>query len=220
MTEQDAQRCTGRLTMPGNWPGLQGVKTTTMRTIKLQMQISLDGYVCGPNGEMDWMSWDWGDDIKRYVQELTAPADTILLGRKLAEGFIPHWKANVDNPATADDFGRKMTETPKIVFSRSLPASPWDNVTLAGEDLPGTIARLKQLPGGDVLVYGGASLAAALIGEGLIDEYHLFVNPTAIGQGKSIFGQLKGNRKLSLAGSQSFANGITVLFYLSKPENQ
>ena len=61
-----------------------------MRKVKLQMQLSLDGYVAGVNGEMDWMSWNWDDELKKYVVELTEPVDCIILGRVLAQGFIPH----------------------------------------------------------------------------------------------------------------------------------
>ena len=72
-----------------------------MRKLKLQVQMSIDGFIAGPNGEMDWMNVNWGDDINNYVANITEPIDTIVLGRKLAEGFIPYWAgvaANPDNP--------------------------------------------------------------------------------------------------------------------------
>jgi len=62
----------------------------TIRKLKLQMQISVDGYVAGPNGEMDWMVWDWDDELKKYVEQLTVTIDTILLGRKMVDGFVSH----------------------------------------------------------------------------------------------------------------------------------
>ena len=64
-----------------------------MRKLKLQVQITLDGYISGLNGEADWMTFNWSDDIKKYVDEITQPVDLILLGRNLAAGFIPHWAA-------------------------------------------------------------------------------------------------------------------------------
>ena len=69
-----------------------------MRKVKLQMQVSLDGYVAGPNGEMDWMVWNWDDQLKDHVARLTESVDCIVLGRHLAEGFIPHWANAVANP--------------------------------------------------------------------------------------------------------------------------
>ena len=65
-----------------------------MRKLKLQVQMSIDGYIAGPKGEMDWMVWDWDDELKQYVKAITDPVNCIVLGRKLAQGFIPHWAAH------------------------------------------------------------------------------------------------------------------------------
>ena len=75
-----------------------------MRKLKLQVQISVDGFIAGPHGEMDWMTFDWDEAISQYVQAITDPVDCIVLGRKLAEGFIPHWAAvaaDADHPELA-----------------------------------------------------------------------------------------------------------------------
>ena len=179
-----------------------------MRKLKLQMQISIDGYIAGINGEMDWMARNWGDDIKAYVNELTAPVDLIIMGRKLAQGFIPHW-ASMLTPE-ADDFTRKMVETPKVVFTKTLSTSNWDYTTLANYDLKTEITMLKAKTGSDIIVYGGGSLAAALIEENLVDELNLFVNPTALGNGIKIF---IGKTPFKLVNSQSFECGIVALKY-------
>ena len=92
-----------------------------MRKLKLQVQITVNGFVAKPGGELDWMTWNWSDDIKAYVTDLTNSMDTIILGRKLAEGFIPYWadvKANADHPE--NEAGKIFTDTPKIVFSKTL----------------------------------------------------------------------------------------------------
>ena len=98
---------------------------TTPRRLKLQVQMSVDGYIAGPNGEMDWMVWDRDDKIKKYVDELTKPVDTILLGRKMTDGFISHW---TDASSKPDDeayaFAKKMVDTPKIVFSKTVICFP------------------------------------------------------------------------------------------------
>ena len=185
-----------------------------MRKLKLQMQVSVDGYVAGPGNEMDWMQWDWDEELKEYVQALTEPVDCILLGRKLAEGFVPAWTSQLDDPKTADDFSHKMVETPKIVFSRTLDQSPWANTTLAAkEDLKRFVSVLKEQPGGDIIVYGGVDFAADLIRNGLVDEYYLFINPAAIGKGRSIFQGFDTRIGFKLAEARSFSCGIAVLRY-------
>lgn len=159
-----------------------------MRKLKLQMQQTVDGIVGGPNGEMDWMKMDWNEDLKKYVSDLTDSIDCIVMGRKLAQGFIPYWAneaANTQSPQL--DFARKMNGTPKIVFSKTLEKSEWENAQVAKGNLTEEINKLKQGSGRDIIVYGGAGFVSSLIQEGLIDEFHLFVNPAAIGAGLAIF---------------------------------
>ena len=75
------------------------------------MQITVDGFVCGPNGELDWMEWNWSDDIKKYVADLTDSVDTILLGRKMTNGFINHWSKVVEDPKNPEyDAARKFID--------------------------------------------------------------------------------------------------------------
>lgn len=185
-----------------------------MRKLKLQMQMSLNGFVGGPNGELDWMTWDQSEDIKTYVTDLTNSMDTIILGRKLAEGFIPYWadvKANPDHPE--NEAGKTFTDTPKIVFSKTLKKSLWDNTTVVNGNLVEEVHKLKEQQGKDLIAYGGANFVSSLIKEVLIDEFHLFVNPTAIGKGKAIFADLNANQKLTLVNSIAFNCGINLLCY-------
>src|SRR5882762_6387423 len=105
-----------------------------MRKLKLQVQLSVDGFNAGPKGELDWMTWDWDDRLKKYVADLTAPIDCILLGRKMTDGFVGHWEnVKPDDPSYA--FARKMCDTPKIVFTKTLSESPWNNTKLAKGNL-------------------------------------------------------------------------------------
>ena len=184
----------------------------TLRKLKLQVQISVDGYIAGPNGEMDWMVWNWDDKIKKYVFELTEPVDTILLGRKMTDGFISHWSdvmSKPDDPSYA--FAKKMIETPKVVFTKTLNKSRWVNTDIATGDLTDEINKLKSQNGKDIIVYGGASFDSSLIKAGLIDEFHLFVNPAAIGNGLTIFKDLNEVQKFSLVKSIAFDCGIVLL---------
>lgn len=188
-----------------------------MRKLKLQVQMTVDGFIGGPNGEMDWLVMDWDDEIKQYVQALTDPVDTIVLGRKLAEGFIPHWAGVAASPENPEqEAGKKYSETPKVVFSRTLGQSQWENTRIAKSDLVQEITQLKAQNGSDIIAYGGASFVSALIKEGLIDEYYLFINPVAIGTGLPIFNELIAQQHLKLVHSRSFTCGIIVLHYQLK----
>lgn len=180
-----------------------------MRKLKLQVQISIDGFIGGSAGEMEWMEWNWGEDINNYVGNITENMDTIILGRKLAEGFIPYW----DNAAKGEEAvpgADKLSSTPKVVFSHTLTAHNWPNTTLATGDLTEEVNKLKAQEGGDIIAYGGAGFVSALIESGLIDDYFLLVNPTAIGKGLPIF---SGKTQLKLIEAKAFDCGIVALHY-------
>lgn len=185
-----------------------------MRKLKLQVQMTVDGFMAGVNGEMDWVTFDWDEGLKEFVTNLTEPIDTIVLGRKLAEGFIPHWAgvaADADNPEHSA--GVKFTETPKIVFSQTLEASTWDNTVLATGNLVDEINALKNQAGGDIIVYGGSEFVSSLIKRGLVDDLYLFINPVALGRGMTIFGGLDSKQAFTLEISKAFSCGIVLAHY-------
>jgi dihydrofolate reductase len=185
-----------------------------MRKLKLQVQMSVDGYVAGPNGELDWMTWNWDDKLKDFTSKLHEPVDTILLGRKMTDGFINYWSSVVENPDSPEyPFGKKMIDTPKVVFTKTLEKSEWPNTELAKGDLSNEVNRLKKKEGGDIIVYGGAGFVTSLIKAGLIDEYYLFINPTALGSGLTIFDGLEKKQDLTLEDSIRFDCGIVVQVY-------
>ena len=176
--------------------------------------MTVDGYIAGLNGEMDWMTFNWDNELNKYVNEITEPVDCIVLGRKLAQGFIPHWASK---PEGEDAWGiDKMNNTTKVVFTKTLGKSEWDNAVLAKGDLVDEIDKLKKQDGKDIIAYGGATFVSALIKKGLIDEFHLFINPTAIGNGMTIFKDLDSKQNLTLVKSTSFDCGIVVLNYEPK----
>ncbi|MEO5781896.1 MAG: dihydrofolate reductase family protein [Ginsengibacter sp.] len=192
-----------------------------MRKLKLQMQLTIDGFVGRPNGELDWMDFNWDDTLKDYVTALTDSVDTIVMGRNLATGFIPYWKNVASNPDDFQyDFGKKMTDKPKIVFTRTLETLDpivigWDNTKLGKGDLVKEITELKNQQGKDIVVYGGATFVSDLIKHNLVDEYHLFINPVVIGNGMTIFKDLP-MKKLELIKTTTSSNGIIILFYKPK----
>jgi len=193
-----------------------------MRTLKLQSQLSVDGFIAGPNGEMDWMVWNWDDQLNQFVDDLTQTVDCIIMGKAFAKGFIPHWQKVAKNPEDAAyEFGRKMENTQKVVFSKGetdekIDVSNWKNAELSHETLQTSVQALKNQDGGDIIVYGGSEFVSSLIKEGLIDTFHLFMNPTALGTGLPIFHQLEKRQDFSLESAQKFDCGIVVLTYLKK----
>ena len=188
-----------------------------MRKLKLQVQISVDGFVAGEKGEMDWMTWNWDDSIKTYVNELTDSVDTILLGRNMTDGFVKHWSGVATQPEDEGyTFANKMIDYKKYVFSNSLDKSIWKNTTLVKGNFIEEIKKIKEAAGKDIIVYGGASFVSSLVSARLIDEYYLFINPSAIGNGLSIFNKLDKKLELILKDSTKFGCGIVINKYVPK----
>jgi dihydrofolate reductase len=186
-----------------------------MRKLKLQVQISVDGFVGRPNGELDYMTWSWDDKIKNYVNELTDSCDTILLGRKMTDGFVSHWTRAVADPADQTyPFAKKMVDFPKVVFTKTIDKSKWANTVVANGDLSDEVNKLKNRSGKDIIVYGGAGFVSSLVSAGLIDEYYLFVNPAAIGSGLTIFNKINGKLDLQLVNTTQFDCGIALMKYV------
>jgi dihydrofolate reductase len=185
-----------------------------LRKLKLQVQMSIDGCIAGPNGEMDWMVGLQDDKLNKYVNELTESFDTILLGRKMTDVFISYWSDVINKP---DEpwyaLAKKMIEIPKVVFTKTLNKSKWINTDIATGDLTDEIMKLKSRDGKDMVVYGGASFDSSLIKLGLIDEFLLFINPVAIGNGMTIFKDLKEIEKFNMVKSIAFDSGIVLLQY-------
>lgn len=186
-----------------------------MRKIKLQMQMTLDGFVGGKNGELDWMIWDWDEVLKQYTTELTNSADTFLLGRATAEGMAVYWPTVASNPQSSEEdkwMAERLNNLPKVVFSKTVTRINWSNARVAN-DIVQEIKELKREPGKDIIIYGGAGIVSSFVRENLIDEYHLFVNPVAIGSGKTIFGEVNANFGLKLVRSVASTTGIVVNHY-------
>ena len=180
------------------------------------MQMTINGYVAGPNGENDWMTREPDDEFMAFISSHFDSSDTLLLGRKMAGEFINYWEnALRKNPDTP--FARQIVDTPKVVFTKTLDESTWNNTTLAKGNPAGEMAGLKKQNGKDIAVVGGAGFVSSLIKEGLIDEYHLIVNPTAIGSGMPIFNLLDGMQRFTPMDAKLYSGGKTVLSY--KPKN-
>ena len=185
-----------------------------MRKLKLQMQMTLDGFVAGPNGESEWVWIGKRDEsMFRYIIEVAGTCDTILLGRKMTREFIDHWEDVVDNQPDSREqpLAQLMVNHRKIVFSRTQTAIRGRNLEVENGDLVAAVEALKKEPGKDIMVYGGANFVSSLISHNLVDEYYIFSNPVAIGNGLSIFEEQK---VLKLESSTAYSNGKVVNKYL------
>jgi dihydrofolate reductase len=185
-----------------------------MRKLHLQMQMSLDGFVStGPNDEQKWVTGVW-NEIETYVVGLLDATDTILIGRKLAVDYIPHWQGVEKQPD--DPFhgvAERICQARKVVFTKTLDRSEWQNTDLAKGDLVAEVKNLKAENGKDIVVYGGSSFVSALLKERLVDEFHFFVNPVALGKGVPVFGELESWQTLKLKKSVAYNSGLVLLNY-------
>ena len=178
--------------------------------------ITLDGFIAGPNEEMDWIGEIYDEAMGKYEDDLVSSADTLLLGRVTYQSFAGSWPHVPDNPAASEgekEYARKLNAMHKIVFSRTLEKVEWNNSTLVKEVVPEDIAQLKREPGRDMLIYGSASLVRTLTNFGLIDEYQLLVHPIILGSGKPLFQDIKDRAKLKLVNTKTHPSGVVVLSY-------
>jgi dihydrofolate reductase len=197
-----------------------------MRKLKLETQVSIDGFIADINGNTDWMKWNWGPDwtwdeeLQRYHTELTESVDCILLSRQMAEeGFNAHWQKVTEDPLdTRFRFAKHITDIQKIVFSRTIDRSAqipggWHRTEIANGDFIDVVNQLKKQEGKDIIVYGGSTFVASLIKAGLIDEFHLLVNPVALGQGLPIFNTMGNKQNMELVNAKSYKCGMGLLHY-------
>jgi dihydrofolate reductase len=183
-----------------------------MRKLKLQVQMTIDGFVSGPNDELDWMTHAWDEEQMKFVTDLHDTIDTILMGRKMTAGFTGYWENVVDNQPDSPEhaFAKLMVDTPKVVFSKTQKEIPGRNVITENGDQVTAVNALKAKPGKDMIVYGGAGFVTSLIENNLVDELYLFINPIAIGNGKSIF---NGRKPFTLLDSKQYKSGIVINKY-------
>jgi len=189
-----------------------------MRKIILMMSVSVDGFIEGPNGEIDWHSP--GDDFHSHVDEELAAMSAFLHGRVVYELMAAFWPTADANPSCTPRvaaFARIWREMPKIVFSRTLERAEW-NTTVIRKVVPEQMRALQAQPGGDMVV-SGAGLGAAFIEHDLIDEYRIYVHPIVIGRGKPLFRPSLRRVALRLGETRTFGNGVVLLRY-ERPDTQ
>jgi dihydrofolate reductase len=182
-----------------------------VRKVIYSIGVSLDGFIAGPGGEIDWAAPD--EELHRFHNEQTRELGAHLCGRRLYEEMV-FWETADRNPSAAEhelEFARIWQALPKIVFSTTLTEVE-GNARLATEGVREEVAKLRQQPGGDLAV-GGAGLAAGFTRLGLIDEYRLFVSPVVLGGGTPYFPPLEERIAIELVETRTFGSRVVYLRY-------
>ena len=178
-----------------------------MRRLVLKMQMSLDGFVGKPDGDVGFIFTSFDDQLTAYIVADVWNAGVHIMGAKTYGDMAAHW------PTSTEAFAPPMNTIPKAVFSDHLEEAPWGPVQIIRGDLATGIAHLKAQPGKDIYAHGGAGFARALIAADLIDAYHLVIHPVALGRGLALFSSLPQSRDLALVESKSFPKGAVANIY-------
>ena len=182
-----------------------------MRKLIYSMGVSLDGFIAGPAGEIDWSAPD--EELHRFHNRQAREAGAHLYGRRLYE-VMRYWETAEENPSAAEyerEFARIWKDTPKIVFSKTLEGVE-GNARLVRDGAAEEVARLKEEPGKDLAV-GGAGLASTFMTLGLIDEYRLFISPVILGGGTPYFPPLEERINLELVETRTFGSRVVYVRY-------
>lgn len=185
-----------------------------MRKIISFMHISLDGFVAGLNGEMDWIKVD--EEIFDHVGKRIGEGDTALYGRKTFQLMESYWPAAADQPAASRhdiEHSKWYGKVHKVVLSKTMKDTGLTNTTIISDNLSDTIIKIKKQPGTDILLFGSPTATHSLIQLGLIDGYWLFVNPVILGEGIPLFENVRDRIKLNLITTRQFSSGVTELNY-------
>jgi dihydrofolate reductase len=185
-----------------------------MRKLISFVHISLDGFVAGPNGEMNWIKVD--EEIFDHVGKRISKTDTALYGRVTYQMMESYWPTAGDEPdASKHDIEHSAwyKKAHKIVLSKTLNASGLSNTTVISDNLSNRVNEIKRQPGSEILIFGSPRATHTLIQQNLVDGYWLFVNPIVLGQGIPLFTDIREKIKLNLVDTKQFGNGVTALNY-------
>lgn len=187
-----------------------------MRKLIASVNITLDGFMAGPNHELDWHFTRWTTEMAEVQSKQLSKADTILLGRVTYNAMAAYWqavKADLCFPREDLAFADLINSRQKVVFSRTENNLNWQNSVRIYGNLSSEIYRLKKLPGKDIIIYGSARLVGSLIRLGVIDEYILWMHPVLLGNGKPLFGKTSELTNMRLSQVQQFSSDVVLLYY-------
>ena len=188
-----------------------------MRNLIFFMHASLDGFVAGLNGELDWLKLD--EDLFDFVATMTDQADTALYGRVTYQLMESYWPKAAEQPnATKHDIehSRWYKKVSKVVLSKTINETELINTKVISKNLSDRINELKQQEGKNILIFGSPTASLSLLNLGLIDEFWIFVNPIIVGQGIPLFKKVNEKIILELVESKTFSCGVIALHYKTK----
>jgi dihydrofolate reductase len=185
-----------------------------MRKIKISLHTSLDGFVAGPEGEMDWIKVN--DEIFDMAKILTDNSDSYLMGRKTFDLMNGYWPTAGQQPNASKhdkEHSEWYNQVPKVVLSRTLRGKSLPNTTIISDNVKENIIQLKKAEGKDIIIFGSPSAAHSLMQYDLIDTYILFVNPVLLGKGIPMFNKINNKLNLRLTDSNTFLSGVNFMQY-------
>lgn len=186
-----------------------------MRNLISFMHISLDGFVAGPNGEMNWIQVD--EEIFDHVGKRISKGDMALYGRVTYRMMESYWPTAGDEPGASKhdiEHSEWYNKTHKVVLSKTMKDEELTNTTIISDDLTDRIHEIKRGSGEDILLFGSPAATHSLMQLNVIDGYWLFVNPVILGQGIPLFTDIKDKIKLKLLTTRQFTSGVTELNYI------
>jgi len=179
-----------------------------VRKLIMWNMVTLDGFFEGPKPwEIDWHEIAWGEELEQMSIEQTGSADLLLFGRRTYEGMAQYW------PTATEQVADIMNSISKVVFSGTLDMADWNNTRLVKSRAEEEVARLKQQPGQDMLIFGSADLSASLMRHGLIDEFRLGVVPVVLGGGNPLFKPIPDRLPMKLLEARPLKSGCVILRY-------
>lgn len=181
-----------------------------MRTVASFILLSLDGFYEGPNGEFDWAIVDEG--FNDFAIRQLDGADALGFGRATYEHMAAYWPTDLAE-ANDPDITSRMNTKPKLVFSTSLEHAGWSNTTVMSGEAVEQVPAVTTAVEGELLVLGSAHLTANFAAAGILDELRIMVCPIVLGQGHSLFGDLRDRLPLTLAHVRPFDSGNILLTY-------
>jgi len=188
-----------------------------MRKLIFFMHTSLDGFVAGPKGELNWAHVD--EELFDFVTSMTAKADTALYGRVTYEMMQGYWPdaGKAPNASKHDkEHSEWYNKVNKVVLSTTLSEEGLDNTKVISNQLADNINKIKNEEGKNILIFGSPRASHSLLGVGLIDEFWLFVNPILLGEGTPLFKGITETTKLKLVETKTFSSGVIALHYEKK----
>ena len=180
--------------------------------------VSIDGVMQDPGGDSNWKHAGWtfkiesGQEGADFKLNETRETEALLLGRVTYEGFAKAW------PKLDGEFADKFNSMPKYVVSSTLGKADWKNSTVLKGDVVKEVSKLRQKPGGDIVVHGSAQLVQTLLEHDLVDEMRLMVYPVVLGSGKRLFGETSDKKPMRLVDSKTVGDGVTILTFQPAPK--